>query len=148
MSDPHTDRRPGGPGNRWELIWSHRDELLEIARGRSSSSEEAEDAVHEAMIRAVEDPDVQYGRVRSWLRHATVRACADRHRQVTRDRELSETLSAAPAESPWSRRAHATGRRPDGWPTAARNSSPPARHRPCGSRHRTSTSGRWPGPWG
>ncbi|MFE4691951.1 sigma-70 family RNA polymerase sigma factor [Streptomyces sp. NPDC056749] len=99
MSDAHTARRPGGPGNRWELVWSHRDEMLEIAHGRSSSAEEAEDAVHEAMIRAVEDPDVQYGRLRSWLRHATVRACADRHRQVTRDRELSETLSAAPAES-------------------------------------------------
>ncbi|MFF5723742.1 sigma-70 family RNA polymerase sigma factor [[Kitasatospora] papulosa] len=99
MSDPRTARHRGGPGNRWELIWSHRDELLEIARSRSSSAEEAEDAVHDAMIRAVEDPDVQYGRVRSWLRHATVRACADRHRQVTRDRELSVALSAAPAES-------------------------------------------------
>ncbi|KPC81602.1 MULTISPECIES: RNA polymerase sigma factor [unclassified Streptomyces] len=98
MSDPRTARRPGGPGNRWELIWSHRDELLEIAHTRSSSAEEAEDAVQEAMIRAVEDPDVQYGRVRSWLRLATVRACADRHRQVARDRELSESLSAAPVE--------------------------------------------------
>ncbi|WP_203182650.1 sigma-70 family RNA polymerase sigma factor [Streptomyces pratensis] len=98
MSDPRTARRPGVPGNRWELIWSHRDELLEIARSRSSSTEEAEDAVQEAMIRAVEDPDVQYGRVRSWLRLATVRACADRHRQVTRERELSESLSAAPVE--------------------------------------------------
>lgn len=50
------------------------------------------------MIRAVEDPDVQYGRVRSWLRIATVRACADRHRQVARDRELSKSLTAAPVE--------------------------------------------------
>ncbi|MDF6018603.1 sigma-70 family RNA polymerase sigma factor [Streptomyces sp. JH34] len=98
MSDPPTARRPGGPGNRWELIWSHRDELLELARARSSSAEEAEDAVQEAMIRAVEDPEVQYGRVRSRLRLATVRACADRRRQVARDQELSETLSAAPAE--------------------------------------------------
>ncbi|MFD6280362.1 RNA polymerase sigma factor [Streptomyces sp. NPDC060209] len=98
MSDPRTARRPGGPGNRWELIWSHRDELLEIARSRSSSAEEAEDAVQEAMIRAVEDPDVEYGRVRSWLRLATVRACADRHRQVARERELSKSLSAAPVE--------------------------------------------------
>ncbi|WP_405202291.1 sigma-70 family RNA polymerase sigma factor [[Kitasatospora] papulosa] len=99
MSDPRTARRAGGPGNRWELVWSHRDELLEIARSRSSSAEEAEDAVHEAMIRAVEDPDVPYGRVRSWLRRATVRACADRRREVARDRELSAVLSAAPAES-------------------------------------------------
>ncbi|MEU0127372.1 sigma-70 family RNA polymerase sigma factor [Streptomyces sp. NPDC006289] len=98
MSDPRTARRPGGPGNRWELVWSHRDELLEIARRRSSSAEEAEDAVQEAMVRAVEDPDVQYGRVRSWLRRATVRACADRHRQVAHDRELSKSLSTAPAE--------------------------------------------------
>lgn len=100
MSEPSTAPRPGAPGNRWELIWSHRDELLEIARSRSSSAEEAEDAVQEAMIRAVEDPGVQYGRVRSWLRLATVRACADRQRQIARDRELGVSLSAAPAESP------------------------------------------------
>ncbi|MET8212935.1 sigma-70 family RNA polymerase sigma factor [Streptomyces sp. NPDC005373] len=98
MRDPRTARRPSGPGNRWELIWNHRDELLEIARSRSSSAEEAEDAVQEAMLRAVEDPAVQYGRVRSWLRIATARACADRHRQVARDSELSESLSAAPVE--------------------------------------------------
>ncbi|MFI6120126.1 RNA polymerase sigma factor [Streptomyces sp. NPDC051064] len=93
-----TAHRPPGPGDRWELVWSHRDELLEIARRRSSSAEEAEDAVHEAMLRAVEDRSVQYGRVRSWLRHATVRVCAERHRQVTRDSEVSKNLSAAPPE--------------------------------------------------
>lgn len=98
MKDSGTARRPHGPGNRWELVWSHRDELLEMARSRSASAEEAEDAVQEAMIRAVEDPGVQYGRVRSWLRLATVRACADRRRQVVRDSELSESLSAAPAD--------------------------------------------------
>jgi DNA-directed RNA polymerase specialized sigma24 family protein len=71
---------------------------LEIARCRSSSAEEAEDAVQEAMIRAVEDQGVQYGRLRSWLRLATIRACADRHRQVARDSELSKSLAVAPAE--------------------------------------------------
>ncbi|MFE6186285.1 sigma-70 family RNA polymerase sigma factor [Streptomyces sp. NPDC056465] len=100
MKDSGTARRPHGPGNRWELVWSHRDELLEMARSRSASAEEAEDAVQEAMIRAVEDPDVPYGRVRSWLRLATVRACADRRRQVARDSELSESLSAAHADPP------------------------------------------------
>ncbi|MGW1812139.1 RNA polymerase sigma factor [Streptomyces sp. NPDC002125] len=99
MSEPSTAPRPGAPGNRWELIWSHRDELLEIARSRSSSAEEAEDAVQEAMIRAVEEPGVPYGRIRPWLRHATVRACADRQRQVARDRELGAAPSAAPAAS-------------------------------------------------
>ncbi|MFI2778948.1 sigma-70 family RNA polymerase sigma factor [Streptomyces sp. ALB3] len=98
MRDPRTARRPSGPGNRWELVWSHRDELLEIARSRSASAEEAEDAVQEAMIRAVEDPGVQYGRVRAWLRRATLRACAERHRQVAREAELSRSLHAAPVE--------------------------------------------------
>ncbi|MFE9724523.1 sigma-70 family RNA polymerase sigma factor [Streptomyces sp. NPDC005794] len=95
---PRTARRPPGPGNRWELIWSHREELLEIARRRSSSAEEAEDAVQEAMLRAVEDQGVPYGRVRSWLRHATVRACTERHRQVARDSQLITSLYVAPAE--------------------------------------------------
>ncbi|WP_405665271.1 sigma-70 family RNA polymerase sigma factor [Streptomyces sp. NBC_01166] len=99
MTDhPRTAHRPPGPGDRWELVWSHRDELLEIARRRSSSAEEAEDAVHEAMLRAVEDRSVQYGRVRSWLRHATVRVCAERNRQVARDSEVSKSLCAAPPE--------------------------------------------------
>ncbi|MER5551538.1 sigma-70 family RNA polymerase sigma factor [Streptomyces sp. NPDC002793] len=93
---PHTTRRTPEPDNRWELVWSHRDELMEIARRRSSSAEEAEDAVQEAMLRAVEDPDVQYGRVRSWLRRATVSACAERRRQVARDSELSTSPYAAP----------------------------------------------------
>lgn len=83
------------PGNRWELIWSHRDELLELARRGSSSTEDAEDAVQEAMIRAVEDRSVQYGRVGPWLRAVTVRLCADRHRQVARDVELSTRPSLA-----------------------------------------------------
>lgn len=98
MSVPRTAGRPGGPGNRWELIWSHRDELLEIARSHSSNAEEAEDAVQEAMIRAVEDPDVPYGRVRPWLRLATMRACADRHHQVARERDLSKSPYSAPVE--------------------------------------------------
>lgn len=98
MRNPHPARPLHSPGNRWELVWSHREELLEIARRRSSSDEEAEDAVHEAMIRAVEDPDVQYGRVRPWLRLATVRACAERDRQVARDSELARSLPAAPVD--------------------------------------------------
>ncbi|HWU09707.1 MAG TPA: sigma factor, partial [Streptomyces sp.] len=94
----HPVRRPPGPGNRWELVWSHRDELLEIARHRSSSAEEAEDAVQEAMLRTVEDPGVQYGRVCSWLRLATERVCAERRRQVVRDSELSTSPYAVPVE--------------------------------------------------
>ncbi|MFF9684920.1 RNA polymerase sigma factor [Streptomyces sp. NPDC014623] len=95
---PPPARRPPGPGNRWELVWSHRDELLEIARRLSSNTEEAEDAVQEAMLRAVEDPGVQYGRVRSWLRLATERVCAERRRQIARDSEASTSPYAAPAE--------------------------------------------------
>ncbi len=98
VRDPHAARRPRGPGNRWELVWSHRDELLEMARSRSASAEEAEDAVQEAMIRAVEDPGVPYGRVRPWLRRATLRACADRRREIARDAEVRDSLSAAPAD--------------------------------------------------
>ncbi|MFF0073548.1 sigma-70 family RNA polymerase sigma factor [Streptomyces sp. NPDC005494] len=94
MRNRYPARPRHSPGNRWELVWSHREELLEIARRRSSSDEEAEDAVHEAMLRAVEDPDVQYGRIGPWLRLATVRACAERHRQIARDSELARSLPA------------------------------------------------------
>ncbi|MFJ8860726.1 sigma factor-like helix-turn-helix DNA-binding protein [Streptomyces sp. NPDC102451] len=84
--------------DRWALIWSHRDELLDVARGCSQSAEDAEDAVHEAMICARETPDIPYGRVRPWLRLATLRACADRRRQVARDAELSAACPVAPAD--------------------------------------------------
>ncbi|WP_260327003.1 RNA polymerase sigma factor [Streptomyces sp. TLI_185] len=77
-------------------MWSHREQLLRVARRRSMSQEDAEDAVHEAMLRAAERPDLDDERLGAWLTTVTMRLCVDRYRQVNREAEVrtSPTLIA------------------------------------------------------
>ena len=81
---------------RWQRMWSHREHLLKVARRRSMSLEDAEDAVHEAMLRAAERPDLDDERLAAWLTTVTMRLCVDRYRQVNREAEVrtSPTLIA------------------------------------------------------
>nr|WP_033324623.1 sigma-70 family RNA polymerase sigma factor [Streptomyces yerevanensis] len=82
--------------DRWQRMWSHREHLLKVARRRSMSLEDAEDAVHEAMLRAAERPDLDDERLAAWLTTVTMRLCIDRYRQVNREAEVrtSPTLIA------------------------------------------------------
>ncbi|MFJ1971177.1 sigma-70 family RNA polymerase sigma factor [Streptomyces sp. NPDC087903] len=82
--------------DRWQRMWSHREQLLKVARRRSMSPEDAEDAVHEAMLRAAERPDLDDERLGAWLTTVTMRLCVDRYRQVNREAEVrtSPTLVA------------------------------------------------------
>ncbi|MFD7472235.1 RNA polymerase sigma factor [Streptomyces sp. NPDC059837] len=82
--------------DRWQRMWSHREQLLKVARRRSMSPEDAEDAVHEAMLRAAERPDLDDERLGGWLTTVTMRLCVDRYRQVNREAEVhrSPTLTA------------------------------------------------------
>ncbi|BAC73615.1 RNA polymerase subunit sigma [Streptomyces avermitilis] len=82
--------------DRWQRMWSHREQLLKVARRRSMSPEDAEDAVHEAMLRAAERPDLDDERLGAWLTTVTMRLCVDRYRQVNREAEVhrSPTLAA------------------------------------------------------
>ena len=81
---------------RWQRMWSHREQLLKVARRRSMSQEDAEDAVHEAMLRAAERLDLDDERLGAWLTTVTMRLCVDRYRQVNREAEVhvSPTLIA------------------------------------------------------
>src|SRR5258707_6263771 len=85
-----------GSDERWQRMWSHREQLLRVARRRSMSREDAEDAVHEAMLRAAERPDLDDERLGAWLTTVTMRLCVDRYRQVNREAEVhrSPTLAA------------------------------------------------------
>ncbi|MGW0693843.1 sigma-70 family RNA polymerase sigma factor [Streptomyces sp. NPDC002738] len=74
--------------DRWQRAWSHREQLLKVARRRSMSPEDAEDAVHEAMLRAVEHPELDAERLGAWLTTVTMRLCVDRYRQVNRESEV------------------------------------------------------------
>ncbi|WP_246113795.1 RNA polymerase sigma factor [Streptomyces montanus] len=82
--------------DRWQRMWSHREQLLKVARRRSMSPEDAEDAVHEAMLRAAERPELDDERLAAWLTTVTMRLCVDRYRQVNREAEVrtSPTLFA------------------------------------------------------
>ncbi|MGW2445942.1 sigma-70 family RNA polymerase sigma factor [Streptomyces sp. NPDC001494] len=73
---------------RWQRMWSHREQLLKVARRRSMSQEDAEDAVHEAMLRAAERPHLDDERLGAWLTTVTMRLCVDRYRQVNREAEV------------------------------------------------------------
>ncbi|MFF4546754.1 sigma-70 family RNA polymerase sigma factor [Streptomyces sp. NPDC001435] len=75
--------------DRWQRMWSHREQLLKVARRRSMSLEDAEDAVHEAMLRAAERPDLDDERLGAWLTTVTMRLCVDRYRQVNREAKVS-----------------------------------------------------------
>lgn len=85
-----------GADDRWQRMWSHREHLLKVARRRSMSPEDAEDAVHEAMLRAAERSDLDDERLGAWLTTVTMRLCVDRYRQVNREAEVhrSPTLTA------------------------------------------------------
>ncbi|MBX9359744.1 sigma-70 family RNA polymerase sigma factor [Streptomyces sp. WAC04114] len=87
--------------DRWQRMWGHREQLLKVARRRSMSPEDAEDAVHEAMLRAAERPDLDDERLGAWLTTVTMRLCVDRYRQVNREAEVrtSPTL-VAPGPAP------------------------------------------------
>ncbi|MFP1625035.1 sigma-70 family RNA polymerase sigma factor [Streptomyces sp. 5K101] len=99
-----TDEQPehsGGPtaesaNERWQRAWSHREHLLRVARRRSVSMEDAEDAVHEAMLRAAEQPHLDDERLGAWLTTVTMRLCIDRHRQVSREAEVRTSPTLHP----------------------------------------------------
>ncbi|MEU6572346.1 sigma-70 family RNA polymerase sigma factor [Streptomyces sp. NPDC046805] len=82
---------------RWQRMWSHREQLLKVARRRSMSLEDAEDAVHEAMLRAAERPDLDDERLGAWLTTVTMRLCVDRYRQVNRE---SAVRASPPLHAP------------------------------------------------
>ncbi|MFF0287064.1 sigma-70 family RNA polymerase sigma factor [Streptomyces sp. NPDC005262] len=98
--------------DRWQRMWGHREQLLKVARRRSMSPEDAEDAVQEAMLRAAERPDLDDERLGAWLTTVTVRLCVDRYRQANREAEVhrSPTLvmpGPAPVEDAVCDRAEA-----------------------------------------
>ncbi|WP_051338050.1 RNA polymerase sigma factor [Streptomyces flavidovirens] len=94
-----TDRHPAhlaGPGDesahlRWQRMWSHREQLLKVARRRSMSAEDAEDAVQEAMLRGAQNAHLDDARMGAWLTTVTMRLCVDRYRQVNREAQVCGT---------------------------------------------------------
>jgi RNA polymerase sigma factor (sigma-70 family) len=88
----------GFPAERWQQVWSHREHLLKVAQRRSVTMQDAEDAVHEAMLRAAERTHIDGDRMGAWLTTVTVRLCVDRHRQLNRTDALTSSVQTASGE--------------------------------------------------
>lgn len=69
---------------RWTLVAPHRLELLKVARRRTNSTEDAEDIVGTALLRAVQHPGLDESRVGAFLCTTVKRLAVDLHRQHTR----------------------------------------------------------------
>jgi RNA polymerase sigma factor (sigma-70 family) len=78
----------------------HRDRLLRIARTRTSTAQDAEDCVQEAMLRCVEFPNLDESRLGPFLTTVTLRLCADRHRERAGDERLRLRLGFRDRDEP------------------------------------------------
>jgi RNA polymerase sigma factor (sigma-70 family) len=85
----------GVDSHRWAAVWQHRPYLLAVAR-RRVGWHDAEDVVHEAVLRAIRDVLIPEARLRSWLVTTTVRLCADRHRDDASQRRRRLLHAARP----------------------------------------------------
>lgn len=85
-----------GP-RRWSLVWSQRPRLLKIARNRTGSEQDAEDVVAEALVRAMESPEIGEERLPAWLTTVTVRLCVDLQRERAREQRLWSRAGAPAA---------------------------------------------------
>lgn len=85
--------RPHSP-ERWALLLPHRDRLVRVATGKLGDPTEAEDCVHESLIRALAFTDLESERVGAFLTTVVSRLCVDRHRANARARRTAPRLWA------------------------------------------------------
>lgn len=90
----HEAPSPARSSGRWMQIWGHRPLLLAVARRHAGCTEDGEDAVHEAMLRAAERPEIGDDRLLPWLITVTRRLCADGHRRRAREARRWVRMSA------------------------------------------------------
>jgi len=113
------------PCRRWRLALSHKQDLLAVARRRPGCREDAEDAVAEAMLRAVTFDGLDEDRIGAWMTRTLMNLCADRGRDLARGPQrhaysIRMSLPAPGPEEQVTERLHATyateqvGALPDG----------------------------------
>lgn len=105
---PPADGRPGAApaasareDGGWQAAWEQHEALLRVARRRSVSRADAEDAVSEAIVRSVENGNVDPTRATAWLTSVTTRLCADAARDRAREpkRVAYQRLQGAASDS-------------------------------------------------
>jgi RNA polymerase sigma factor (sigma-70 family) len=87
---------------RWALVAAHRDRLLRLTSTRTASAADAEDAVQETMLRAVQFEDLDEDRLGAFLTSVALRVCADSYRSSGRVDRLHVRLGngLVPDEAP------------------------------------------------
>ena len=91
--DPRSDT-----DERWALVLLHREHMLNVARRRCRTEEDAEDCVHEAMLRVAQFETLDPDRVGAMLTSVTVRLAVDIHRGRARARRYLPRLVSVPAQ--------------------------------------------------
>lgn len=84
-SSPHSPER-------WALLMPHRARLVKLATSKLGDPNEAEDCVHEALLRTLAFAGLDDQRAGQFLTTVTVRLCVDRHRANARARTLAHRL--------------------------------------------------------
>ena len=74
--------------DRWDLISEHRERLHRLAASRLGGSPDAEDCVHEAMIRAATFHNLDTNRLGAFLTTVTLRLCIDHQRSALRQQRF------------------------------------------------------------
>ena len=84
----------------WPEIVAHRERLVRIARRRCPTREDAEDVVHEAMLRCVTYEQLDPERIGAFLTSVTIRLCADLYRDAERSRRAAGKLDLRATPDP------------------------------------------------
>jgi RNA polymerase sigma factor (sigma-70 family) len=74
---------------RWKRLLLHRERLLRVAQRRLPNRAEAEDCVHDAMLRCVQFDRLDEGRMGEFLTTVVLRQCVDYYRRQARAHRLS-----------------------------------------------------------
>jgi len=83
---------------RWALVLPLREHMLAVARRRCATAEDAEDCVHEAMLRVVQFENLDAERVAALLTSVTTRLAVDMHRRRARAERHLARLVSVPAQ--------------------------------------------------
>lgn len=83
---------------RWALILPHREHMLNVARRRCRTEEDAEDCVHEAMLRVAQFEELDPARAAAMLTSVTARLAVDMHRRRARATRYLPRLVSVPAQ--------------------------------------------------
>lgn len=83
---------------RWELILPHRERLLSVAARRLPSRYDAEDCVHEALLRCALFDGLDERRAGAFLTSTVLRLCVDHHRRAARSERAFRRLSTPAAD--------------------------------------------------